>query len=86
MIDETSLGKMMAAVENNSKTNEEIKEMLKEIKSDHNSLANEVREIRKELDMYAFFIRMLKFGGGLMILLLTLKFGDIPKLWNSLFG
>lgn len=45
-------------------------------------IADTQKEIQKELSLYQTIYRGIKWLGALIILLVTLKFGDIPKLFH----
>ena len=41
-----------------------------------------LEHINRELNLYAFGIRMVKLAALIVVALVTLKFGDVPKLWH----
>lgn len=50
------------------------------------NLSDKLTTIKDELSIYKTTYKVVKFVIGATILLLTLKFGDIKLLFNSIFG
>lgn len=64
-----------AHMEREEKERDELQEQL-------NLLAATQKEIVKELSLYQMIYRGFKLLGAIILLIVTLKFGDIPKLFH----
>ena len=53
-----------------------------ELQEQLNTLAATQRSIVEELSLYKMLYRGIKLLGAIILLIITLKFGDIPKLFN----
>lgn len=86
-MDKEDLGYLKATVDQNSKQIETLLKMFEEhIRHDElktDVIMKQIDAIRDELDMYKLVARILKLVGASVVLILTLKFGDIGSLWRG---
>lgn len=86
-MDEHELGYLKATVEQNNRAIQELKSAFLEYarKEEENTkqLREDIQKLSDEVNMYKIIIRIAKFLGGVAILLLTLKLGDIANLWEN---
>lgn len=47
---------------------------------------NRLQNVEEQISLYKTIIKVVKFIGGAIILLLTLKVGDVANLWRHLFS
>ena len=43
-------------------------------------------KMQKQLDLYATIIKLAKFGATVVVLILSLKLGDVRALWEEFFN
>ena len=81
------IGYLKALAEQGARTDAELKEELKAIRADQKAANKEtkqaIEDLRDELDMYKITIRTLKAVAGVVVLIATLKFGDVQSLWEN---
>lgn len=54
-----------------------------EIRADREEMKETLYEIKRELSVYQTVIKTLRLVAGVVVLIATLKFGDIPSLWRG---
>lgn len=86
-MDEHELGYLKASVEQNNRSIQELKsaflEYARKEEENNKKLREDIQKLSDEVNMYKIIIRIAKFLGGVAILLLTLKLGDIANLWEN---
>lgn len=60
-----------------------IKHRLNKIETDTTQFEASLQEANEQLTLYRHFITLMRYGGGALFLLITLKWGDIPKLFGG---
>lgn len=81
------IGHMKAGIEHNNQEIARLAELLrnhaeKEME-EVGELNKNIAELRAELTSYKTVIKTLKIVGGVIVLIVTLKFGDIPSLFKG---
>ena len=86
-MDDQELGYLKAVVEQNSKAVERLEaaflEYAKKEEENNKEISNQIQKLCDEVNMYKIIIRVMKVLGGIAILILTLKLGDIANLWEN---
>lgn len=67
-------------------SHEALKEEILEIKNEIKTLQHKLQVIETDLSNYKAVGKVLRIVGALLLALLTLRLGDLPKLWQSLLG
>lgn len=67
-------------------SHEALKEEIIEIKNEIKTLQHKLQVIETDLSNYKAVGKVQRIVGALLLALLTLRLGDLPKLWQSLLG
>jgi hypothetical protein len=81
------IGYLRALAEQSAKADAELKDELRALRVDHREANKEtkqaIEDLRDELGVYKVTIRTLKAVAGVVVLVITLQFGDIQNLWEN---
>jgi len=83
-------GKVNSFIEWDKSVHESVKEELRVYKElaerNHQEVLTALQTVKSELSIYKTVYKTIKFLLGAVVLVLTLKFGDVKLLWASIFG